>query len=59
MITEVPQRVELAALSTAAEAPRMKHVTIVPAKSTRVVVRARKRLPAPAGRPPPRAARPR
>ncbi|HEV2370771.1 MAG TPA: cytochrome P450 [Streptosporangiaceae bacterium] len=50
VITEVLRRVELAAPSTAPEAPRIKHVTVVPADKTRVVVRARKPLPAPAGR---------
>jgi cytochrome P450 len=49
IITEVLRRVELAAPDIAPEPPKMKHVTFVPANKTRVVVRARKQLPAPAG----------
>jgi cytochrome P450 family 135 len=50
IITEVLRRVELATPDAAPEPPRMKHVTFVPADKTRVVVLARKQLPAPAGR---------
>ncbi len=48
IIAEVLARVELTAPDPAPETPKMKHVTFVPARKTRVVVRARREAERPA-----------